>query len=130
MEVERSYDVEDIVRQALDPYFTIYCRPLPKDFELPSLLVTLVGGDDLNKIDSFDIVLDARANTDAEAMTLLLDATATLKQVTAEQTTPLRYMEVNSVGSWGSDPVRPELAMCSSRIRLYTHKFNKTIELK
>lgn len=127
MDISRSIDIENIVRLALKDYFTIYCRPLPEKFEIPSLLVSLVGGSDANTIDSFDIVLDSRAKSDAEANELLRTAIGALKQITKEQTTALRYVEVNSSGSWGNDPVRPDLAMCSARLRVVAHQEKITI---
>lgn len=127
MIVQRSIDVEDEVCKALSPYFTIYPRPLPKNFEVPSLLVTLVGGTDANSIDGTDIVLDARSKSNAEAMNLMLDATATLKEVANSNKTQIRYVDINSIGSWGNDPVRPDLSLCMARLRVYTHKINKNI---
>lgn len=127
MDISRSIDIENIVRLALKDYFTIYCRPLPEKFETPSLLVSLVGGSDANTIDSFDIVLDSRAKSDAEANELLRTAIGALKQIAKEQTTALRYVEVNSSGSWGNDPVRPDLAMCSARLRVVAHQEKITI---
>lgn len=127
MDISRSIDIENIVRLALKDYFTIYCRPLPEKFEIPSLLVSLVGGSDTNTIDSFDIVLDSRAKSDAEANELLRTAIGALKQIAKEQTTALRYVEVNSSGSWGNDPVRPDLAMCSARLRVVAHQEKITI---
>ena len=99
MQIERSIDIEDEVRKALAPYFTIYCRPLPENFEIPSLLVTLTGGADDNSIDNFNVTIDSRAETEAEALDLLLDATATLKQVAKAQNSQLRFVSVNSCGS-------------------------------
>lgn len=122
MIINRSIDVEDEVRQALSGYVTAYCRPLPKDFTVPSILVQQVGGTDANTIDSFEVVLDARAETDAEANETLRNAIGILKAVTANQTTALRHVSVNSSGSWGNDPVRPDLAMCSARIRVIAHE--------
>ncbi len=122
MIINRSIDVEDEVRQALSGYVTAYCRPLPKDFTVPSILVQQVGGTDANTIDSFEVVLDARAETDAEANEILRNAIGILKAVTANQTTALRHVSVNSSGSWGNDPVRPDLAMCSARIRVIAHE--------
>lgn len=122
MIINRSIDVEDEVRQALSGYVTAYCRPLPKDFTVPSILVQQVGGTDANTIDSFEVVLDARADTDAEANETLRTAIGILKAVTANQTTALRHVSVNSSGSWGNDPVRPDLAMCSARIRVIAHE--------
>lgn len=122
MIINRSIDVEDEVRQALSGYVTAYCRPLPKDFTVPSILVQQVGGTDANTIDSFEVVLDARAETDAEANETLRNAIGILKAVTASRTTALRHVSVNSSGSWGNDPVRPDLAMCSARIRVIAHE--------
>ena len=43
--IRRSVDIEDAVREILaDAGITTYCRPLPKDFELPSVLVQSTGG--------------------------------------------------------------------------------------
>lgn len=122
MIINRSIDVEDEVRQALSGHIKAYCRPLPKDFTVPSILVQQVGGTDANTIDSFEVVLDARAETDAEANETLRNAIGILKAVTANQTTALRHVSVNSSGSWGNDPVRPDLAMCSARIRVIAHE--------
>ena len=127
MKIYRTVDIEDEVRKALSPYFTIYCRPLPENFSTPSLLVTLVGGTDANSINGCDVVLDARAKTDAEAMNLMLDAVATLKEVANTNKTLIRYVDTNSLGSWGTDPVRPELKLYSTRLRIYTHKIEKII---
>lgn len=126
MEILRSIDIENIVRLALTDYFEIYCRPLPAKFKVPSLLVQRVGGSESNTIDSFDIVIDSRAKSEKDADELLRNAIGVLKQIAKEQTTALRYVEENSSGSWGSDPVRPDLAMCSARLRVVAHQ-EKTI---
>lgn len=130
MIVERSVDIEDEVRIVLSDYITAYCRPLPKNFALPSVLVSQVGGSDTNKVDTFEIVLDARAKTDAEANELLRNAVGILRQAEKEQNTAIGKIYVNSSGSWGSDPVRPELAMCSARLRVVAHFENKTLTKK
>lgn len=128
MIIERSLDIEDIVRDALKRYFTIYCRPLPEKFQLPSLLVTLVGGEEEEqKIDIYDVVIDSRAYTESEALNQLFDAVGTLKAIAESQTTEIRYVINNSLANWQPDPVRPELAMCSSRLRIYAHKTTKEL---
>lgn len=121
MEIERSIDVEDVIRAALSPYLHAYCRPLPASYELPNLLVQRVGGSDLNRIDTFDVILDARAETEAEADEALRNAVGILKATAKAQKTPLRHVAVNSSGSWGKDPARPDLAMCSARLRVTAH---------
>lgn len=130
MIVERSIDIENEVRLALKDYFSIYCRPLPENFELPSLLVTQTGGSDDNRIDGFYVTIDSRAVLEADALDLLLDATATLKEVARMQLTKIRYVQVNSCGSWGRDPLRPDLAMASAQLTVYTHKVTKNITSK
>ena len=127
MEILRSIDIENIVRLALADYFDIYCRPLPAKFKVPSLEVQRVGGSDKNTIDSLDIVLDARAETEEKADELLRNAIGVLKKISDEQTTAIRMVTVNSSGSWGSDPVRPDLAMCSARLNIVAHQETKRI---
>ena len=124
MIIERSIDIEDVVRLALADYLTAYCRPLPKDYSLPCILVSKVGGTDRDKIDTFEVVLDSRAKTEYEADLTLRNAIGVLKAV---EGTPIRYVTVNSSGSWGSDPARPDLAMCSARLRIVAHIEHATI---
>ena len=44
MIINKSIDVEEEIRTALAPYLTAYCRPLPKHYTLPNILITQVGG--------------------------------------------------------------------------------------
>jgi hypothetical protein len=122
MKINKSIDIEDEVRTALAPYLTAYCRPLPAEYDLPNILITQVGGTDAQTIDTFEVVLDARAKLEAEAFDCLRTAIAILKTTAKEQTTALRYVTVNSSGSWGTDPVRPDLAMCSARLAIVAHQ--------
>ena len=128
--IERSIDVEDEIRKVLNPYMTVYCRPLPAKFSVPSILVTQVGGGDVDHIDSLNVVLDSRAEIEADALELLRNALGVLRTAVKAQTSPLRFIEVNSSGGWGSDPVRPDLAMCSATIRVVAHLENATINSK
>ena len=127
MIIERSIDVEDEIRKVLAPYMVCYCRPLPANFSTPSILVTQVGGGDVDHIDSINVVLDSRAEHEAEALELLRNALGVLREAVKDQRSPLRFMEVNSSGSWGADPVREDLAMCSASIRVVAHLENTTI---
>ena len=122
LEIIRSIDIEDVIRTALSGHFTIYCRPMPAKFTVPSLEISSVGGTDENEVDTFDVVLDARAQEDAEANELLRDAIGALKAIAKKQTTAIRHVTVNASGSWGSDPVRPDLAMYSARLRITAHQ--------
>lgn len=124
MIIERSIDIEDAVRLALADHLTAYCRPLPKDYSLPCILVSKVGGSDRDKIDTFEVTLDSRARTEYEADLTLRNAIGILKAV---EGTAIRYVTVNSSGSWGSDPARPDLAMCSARLRIVAHVERATI---
>lgn len=126
--ITRSVDIEDEVRIALKNYLTIYCRPLPANFSTPSILVSQVGGTDQSaQVDEFDITLDARAKSAADANETLRNAIALLRKAAGDQTTAIRHIEVNSSGSWGSDPVRPDLSMYSARIRVWAHLETTTI---
>ena len=122
LKIIRSIDVEDVIRTALSGHFTVYCRPMPAKFTVPSLEISSVGGTDENEVDTFDVVLDARAQEDAEANELLRNAIGALKAIAKQQTTAIRHVTVNASGSWGSDPVRPDLAMYSARLRMTAHQ--------
>lgn len=122
MRIKVSEDIEDICREALAPYFTAYCPPLPADYGLPCVLVRQAGGSLRQTIDTFTVAMDARAETEAEAMTTLRAAIGVLQAVADAQTTPIRVVGVNSSGSWGQDPVRPDLAMCSATLRITAHQ--------
>ena len=121
MEIQRSIDVENTVREVLADHLTVYCRPLPKDYTLPCILVSQVGGSDTNQVDTFEVVLDSRAEDEATALLTLRNAVGILRQSEKNQNTPINSIIVNSSGSWGSDPVRPDLAMCSARVRVTAH---------
>jgi len=124
MKIKRSIDIENEIRVGLSDYLTAYCRPLPAEYTLPNILITQVGGSDENGIDTFDVVLDARAETEAAASETLRTAIGVLKAVAKNQTTAIRFVEINTSGSWGTDPVRPDLALCTARIRVVAHLEN------
>ena len=122
MIINKSVDIEEEIRTALAPYLTAHCRPLPKHYALPNILITQVGGTTVKTVDTFSVVLDVRARREAEALDTLNKAIGILKQVAKEQTTAIRHVTVNTSGSWGNDPVRPDLAMCSARIEVVAHQ--------
>lgn len=126
--IKRSVDIEDEIRMALTDYMAVYCRPLPASYSLPNILVTQVGGTDADaQIDTFEVTLDARAENSADANDALRNAIGILRVVAGNQTTAIRHVEVLSSGGWGNDPVRPDLAMYSARIRVVAHLEDKTI---
>jgi len=127
MIINKSIDIEEEIRSALSEYQTAYCRPLPAEYTLPHILITQVGGQTAQTIDTFYVVLDSRAETEAAALDYLNTAIGILKQVAKEQTTAIRHVTVNSSGSWGNDPVRPDLAMCSARLDVVAHQTIKEI---
>lgn len=127
MIINKSIDIEEEIRTALAPYLTSYCRPLPKDYALPNILITQVGGTTSGTVDTFSVVLDSRAGTEATALDTLNTAIGILKQVAKEQTTAVRHVTVNTSGSWGNDPVRPDLAMCSARIEVVAHQTSEEV---
>lgn len=121
MRIKRSIDIEDTIREALAQHVTAYVRPLPAEYSLPHVQIQQVGGADVNTIDTFEVAIDARAETEAEALLTLRNAVGILRAVAQSQETPIAYVTVNSSGSWGVDPVRPDLAMCSARVRVVAH---------
>lgn len=127
MNILINIDIENVIRLALKDYFTIYCLSLPEKFKTPSLLVQRVGGTEDNKIDTFSVTLDARAKTEKAADELLRMAIGTLKEIAKMQTTEIRAVTVNASGSWGNDPVRPDLAMCTARLEVVAHQTKTTI---
>lgn len=122
MEILKPVDIENEIRLALKDYVTIYCRPLPEKFKTPSILVRSVGGSSSNTIDTFSVVLDSRAKTDAEAYDLINTALGILEKRAFEQFGALRNITVNSMASWGSDPVRPDLKLCTLTVLVTAHR--------
>lgn len=127
MEINKNIDIEEEVRQALEPYLKAYVRPLPANYTLPNILVSQVGGTQSQTISYFAVVLDSRDASEAGALDTLNTAIGILEQVAREQTTALRYVTVNSSGSWGADPVRPDLAMCSARLEIVAHQVKQEV---
>lgn len=127
MIIRKSIDIEEEIRSVLSEHQTVYVRPLPAEYGLPHILITQVGGTVNQTINTFEVVLDSRAQTEAEALDYLTDAIGIIEAVAKEQTTALRHVTVNSSGSWGQDPVRPDLAMCSARLSVVAHQTEKEI---
>lgn len=122
MNILKSIDIEDEVRQELNSRMTVYCRPLPETFTLPNLLITATGGTTLNEVDTFTVRLDARAETDAEASDYLRTALAILEHEAEQQVGNLRHVAVNSLASWGTDPVRPDVKLCTATVLITAHR--------
>lgn len=128
MIINRSIDVEEAIRTSLGEYMQTYVKPLPANFIVPSVEITAVGGSEMDTIDTFDVTLDSRAEHEAEAYENLRNAIGIVIEIAKSQATALRVVNVNSLGSWGKDPVRPDLAMCSARLRVIAHV--ETVEVQ
>lgn len=127
MNILRPVDIEDECRKALTDHLTAYVRPLPKTYNLPNVLISCTGGESGNTIDRFTVVLDARAETAAEALELRNTAIGLLEKQAQNQVGALRNVEINSLGSWGSDPVRPDLKLATATVIVTAHRENFTI---
>ena len=125
MKISRSIDVEETIRSILSDYLTAYCSPLPADFSTPCILVTVSSGSSEStntgkgKIDSFTVVLDSRHELEETAMEYLRNALAILEASTGEA---IAHVTTNSLYYWGSDPVRPDLSMCSATLQVTAHR--------
>lgn len=127
MNILKPIDIENEVRLALKDYLTIYVRPLPEKFRVPSVLVTATGGSSSDTIDTFVVSLDARAETDADAFDTLGTAIGVLEAQAQKQTGALRHVAINSLASWGVDPVRPDLKLCTATVIVTVHRQAQTI---
>ena len=134
IEIKRSIDIENAVREVLvNAGITAYCRPLPSDFDMPSILVQSIGGiteenwSGSEIMDTFTVVLDSRSETENDALLTLRNAIGVLKAVSAEQSESIRYVSLNTQYSWGEDPVRPNIAMCSANLNILAHPESITI---
>lgn len=128
MNILKPVDIEDEIRNALKDFITTYCRPLPADYSLPNVLVTATGGSSSNTIDTFTVVLDARAETDAQAFDVLSTALGLIEAQASLQVGALRNVMINSLARWGSDPVRPDLKLCTATVLVTAHR--QSLEIK
>lgn len=119
-------DIEEDCRLALADYFEAYCRPLPKEYG-DCILVQCTGGSSKNTIDTFTVVLDARAKTDAAAVELLRNALGVLTEQANSGFRSLRNVTINSLARWGSDPVRPDWKLCTATVLVVAHREAATI---
>lgn len=127
MNILKPVDIEDEVRLALKDYFEAYCRTLPEIYGLPNVLIEQTGGDTENQIDTFQVRLSVRAETDAEANDVMRTVLGVLQTRCEEQFGALRHMSLNSQASWETDPVRPDLKLCTALVLLTVHRETVTI---
>ena len=129
MNILKPVDIEEEIRLALKDYLTAYVRPLPKIYTLPNILITATGGTSRNTVDTFTVTLDARAETDAEAYDLLTTALGVLEAQAASQVGALRHAIINSLARWGTDPVRPDLKLCTATVLVTAHRALTSVEI-
>ena len=127
MNILKPVDIENEYRLALKDYFEVYCRPLPEKYGLPCLLVQCTGGTTRNQVDTFTVVIDARGETDASAFELLSNAIGVLEEQANIQDGALRNVSINSLARWGSDPMRPDLKLCTATLQVVAHREAATI---
>ena len=122
MKILRPIDIEEQIRLALTDYITVYARPLPAKFTTPNILIAVAGGTSSKTIDTFTVQLSARAKTDAEAYEYLSTAIGVLEEQTKAQVGALRNVIINSLASWGNDPVRPDLKLATATVLVTAHR--------
>lgn len=122
MKILRPVDIEEQIRLALTDYITVYARPLPAKFTTPNILIAVAGGTSSKTIDTFTVQLSARAKTDAEAYEYLSTAIGVLEEQTKAQVGALRNVIINSLASWGNDPVRPDLKLATATVLVTAHR--------
>lgn len=127
MNVLVSIDVEKEVVTLLKNKFNVCLRPLPEKYQTPITLVELMGGASENTIDTFTIRLSTRAKTNGEALTTLQTVLGFLDYQTKHQIGKLRFSVEQNLTSWGSDPVRPDLCLCTATVQVIAHK--ETLEI-
>lgn len=128
MKILRSIDIEEEIRLALKDYLTVHCKPLPAKFTVPCISVTATGGQTENTIDTFQVVLDARAKTPEEACELIRTAQGILEAQANNQFGSLRHASFASPQSWGTDPKRPDLSLYTVTALVTAHK--ESIEIQ
>lgn len=127
MNILKPVDIEDECRKALKDFITTYNRPLPANYTLPNVLISATGGSSKDTIDTFTVVLDVRAETDAEAVDVLNTAIGLIEAQASLQVGALRSVFINSLYRWGNDPVRPDLKLCSATVLVTAHRQSFTI---
>lgn len=128
MNILKPVDVENEIRLALSDLFDVYVRPLPESYPLPCLLVTAAGGSTRDTVDTFTVRIDARAKTDADAVDILTDAIGVIEEKARQQVGAIRHVIMNGLASWGSDPARPDLKLCTATFIVIAHRQAKTIK--
>ena len=128
MIINKSIDIEEEIRLALEPYVQTYVRPLPANFTTPSILVEMLGGTTANLIDTFTVRLSSRAEEENDALELLRTALGVLENRAKVQFGKLRFSTEQNLSNWGTDPIRPDLCLCQATVQVVAHKEQIEIE--
>ena len=124
--IERSVDIEDVVRSALSAYMNAYCNPLPANFSVPCVRVSGAGGSTKDTIDSFVVALEGYADNEAEACEITRNAVGVLKYAAATDSV-IRYVEENTHAQLFNDPIRPDLSRYRTTVIVVAHIEETTI---
>ena len=114
--MRRSIDIEDAARVVLSEYYTAYVDPLPASYSLPFIRVTSAGGSEANQIDTFTVVIEGYADSDAEACEITRNAVGILKEH------PYWYVRENTKATRFQDPLRPDLCRYRTTLLITAHQ--------
>ena len=116
MNIRRSVDIENEVRQVLAEYYTAYCDPLPATYSLPFIRVINAGGSERNQTDTFSVVIHGYAETDAEACEITRNAAGIIK------TWKYWHVEETTKATRFPDPLRPDLCRYRTTFLITAHQ--------
>jgi len=127
LNILRPVDIEEEIRLALSDYFNAYCPPLPAVYSLPCVLISATGGSTNDTIDTFTVTLSVRAEENGEAYETMSNVLGALEALSQNQVGALRHVTLNSLARWGTDPVRPDLKLCTATVLVTAHREQATI---
>lgn len=122
LDILRPVDIEEEIREALSKYFDAFCPPLPAVYPLPCVLISASGGSTNNTIDTFIVTLSVRAEESGEAEETMRNVLGALETLAQNQVGALRYVIPNGLARWGTDPVRPDLKLCTATVLVTAHR--------
>lgn len=127
LNILRPVDIEEEIRLALSDYFNAYCPPLPAVYSLPCVLISATGGSTNDTIDTFIVTLSVKAEENGEAYETMSNVLGALETLSQNQVGALRHVTLNSLARWGTDPVRPDLKLCTATVLVTAHREPVTI---
>ena len=127
LNILRPVDIEEEIRDALSDYFNAFCPPLPAVYPLPCVLISATGGSTSDTSDTFTVTLSVRAEENGEAYETMSNVLGALETLSQNQVGALRHVTLNSLARWGTDPVRPDLKLCTATVLVTAHREQATI---